>query len=91
MKSEKQPELDVMEEVIDALDFLEEHRLNTASDIAHWVSAIRIHSWSEQGAELEYRPPLFTSTQCRRVLIEAESLGIVYRTGKTKSTRWWLG
>ena len=24
-------------------------------------------------------------------LIELETLGIVYRTGKTRGTRWWLG
>lgn len=27
----------------------------------------------------------------RAVLLDMEDLGIVYRTGRTKGTRWWLG
>ncbi len=27
----------------------------------------------------------------RRELLELEKLGIVYRTGQTRGTRWWLG
>jgi len=27
----------------------------------------------------------------RDVLVELERLGILYRTGQTRGTRWWLG
>lgn len=27
----------------------------------------------------------------RATLIELERLGVVYRTGQTRGTRWWLG
>jgi DNA-binding IclR family transcriptional regulator len=27
----------------------------------------------------------------RQKLLEIEKLGIVYRTGQTRGTRWWLG
>lgn len=27
----------------------------------------------------------------RNALVELEKLGIVYRTGQTRGTRWWLG
>lgn len=29
--------------------------------------------------------------EVRQELIELERLGIVYRTGNTRGTRWWLG
>ena len=30
-------------------------------------------------------------TDVRDALIRLEKMGIVYRTGKTRGTRWWLG
>ena len=33
----------------------------------------------------------WTQTRARAVLLDMEDLGIVYRTGRTKGTRWWLG
>ena len=29
--------------------------------------------------------------EVRQELLELEKLGIVYRTGQTRGTRWWLG
>jgi predicted ArsR family transcriptional regulator len=32
-----------------------------------------------------------TNIQVRNELLDLEKLGIVYRTGRTRGTRWWLG
>ena len=63
-------------------------------DTRHEFSDRIVHVLAEHGAlrskDLAERLniPLF---DVRQELIELEMLGIVYRTGQTRGTRWWLG
>lgn len=45
------------------------------------------------GARNEVIAPAIGSTapEVREVLLDLEQVGMVYRTGKTRGTRWWLG
>ncbi|MBW1879392.1 MAG: hypothetical protein JRI25_25130 [Deltaproteobacteria bacterium] len=45
---------------------------------------------SAKSRELADRLQL-TNVQVRNELLDLEKLGIVYRTGRTRGTRWWLG